>query len=109
MAATATVAARLEPELKERADVILEQAHISSSTLIRRMYEYVVFMGDVPEFVKTNEYEVALAREDQEDPLEWLRHGPLAELIQAADFSSLPDSYFDDAMQEWADKQMEER
>lgn len=105
MAATATVAARLEPELKERADAILEQAHLSGSTLIRRVYEYVVYTGDVPEFVKTGEYGVRLSLEGQDDPLEWLRHGPLS-LI---DFSSVPDTYVDEAMQEWADKEWGDR
>lgn len=105
MAATATVAARLEPELKERADAILEQAHLSGSTLIRRVYEYVVYTGDVPEFVKTGEYGVRLSLEGQDDPLEWLRHGPLSHI----DFSSVPDTYVDEAMQEWADKEWGDR
>lgn len=101
MAATATVAARLEPELKERADTILEQAHLSSSTLIRRVYEYVVYTGDVPEFVKTGEYGVKLSLEGQDDPLERLRHGPLSKLIQSAEF---PDDIVEEAMQQRAEE-----
>lgn len=62
MASTTTVAARLDPELREQASAILQKAHITDTDLIRKVYEYVVYMGDVPEFVKTGEYSVRIPR-----------------------------------------------
>ncbi len=56
MAATALVAARVEPELKERAKKILEREGLTESQLIRRVFEYVVHMGEVPEFVFGGDY-----------------------------------------------------
>lgn len=81
MAATALVAARVEPELKQQARAVLEQEGITESVLIRRVYEYVVHMGGVPEFVRTGTYDMAIPTAPQgklERLLFDLEHGPLA-------------------------------
>lgn len=58
MAATSMVTARLDPTLKKKAGTVLRRANITESELVRKVYEYIVYLGDVPEFVKTGEYEV---------------------------------------------------
>ena len=73
MAATALAAARMEPELRNRAKKVLSHAGMTESQLIRRVYEYIVYLGDVPEFIKLGEYDIALpqpaARRDKFDAL----------------------------------------
>lgn len=83
MAATAMVAARIEPELKDRADKVLGRAHVTGSELIRRVYEYVAFNGDVPEFVYLGSREVDMANPSRRvgSPLAtWAVDGPYAGL-----------------------------
>jgi antitoxin component of RelBE/YafQ-DinJ toxin-antitoxin module len=58
MTATSMVTARLDPTLKKKAGAVLRRANITESELVRKVYEYIVYLGDVPEFVKTGEYEV---------------------------------------------------
>ncbi|MGN0076151.1 MAG: hypothetical protein ACI38Z_04160 [Parafannyhessea sp.] len=58
MAATSMVTARLDPALKKQAGDVLKRANVTESELVRKVYEYIVYLGDVPEFVKTDEYEV---------------------------------------------------
>lgn len=83
MAATALVAARVEPELKQQARAVLEKEGLTESLLIRRVYEYVVHMGTVPEFVRTGAYDMAIPAEPRDkfdDLLFELEHGPLADV-----------------------------
>ena len=63
MAATALVAARVEPELKQRAKTVLDRKGVTESQLIRRVYEYVVHTGDIPEFVLVDDCLVDTAAE----------------------------------------------
>lgn len=74
MTATALVAARMEPELRERTKALLDRDGITESQLIRRVYEYVAFLGRVPEFVKTGEFDmvVPLGGDDKLDELLFL-------------------------------------
>lgn len=108
MAATALAAARIEPELKERAREILEQHDMTESQLIRRVYEYIVEAGAVPEFTLVEEYDVHLEtgkrvkRKDKfERMLEWMRTGPLTRY----DFTGIGD----DALRESFDEAMDEK
>lgn len=50
MAATALVAARIDPGLKEEAEKVLRAEGVTPFQTLRRVYEYVVVMGEVPEF-----------------------------------------------------------
>ena len=89
MSASALVSARLEPRLRDDAQKVIESHGLSQTQVIRRVYEYIVVMGDVPEFVKTNEYEMRYnERSDPfDDMLLWLETGPLSKV----DFSGLTD------------------
>lgn len=90
MAATALVAARMEPELREGARRLLALEGVSESQLIRRVYEYVVHLGRVPEFVKTGEFDMLLPVEgdDKLDELLFLiQNNP----FNAYDFSGITD------------------
>ncbi|MBR3317049.1 MAG: hypothetical protein IKG21_04430 [Atopobiaceae bacterium] len=81
MAATALVSARLDPSMREQATAILRKANLTDTTVIRRVYEYIVTTGDVPEFVKTGEFEVGAPaeRDHFDDMAEWLACGPFAD------------------------------
>lgn len=74
MSATALVAARMEPELRDRAKALLERDGMTESRLIRRVYEYVVHLGRVPEFLKTGEFDMVmpLGGDDKFDELLFL-------------------------------------
>lgn len=80
MAATALVSARLEPEVKERAQGVLRAAGLSDTEVIRRVYDYIVAVGDVPDFVRTGEYSarVTTSHDHFDDMAEWLLTGPFA-------------------------------
>lgn len=97
MAATALVSARLEPATKERAEEVIRAANLSDTTVIRRVYEYIVTVGDVPEFVKTGEYDVELRkrpRDHFDDMATWMVRGPFSN----EDFSWLSDDVVADAL-----------
>ena len=84
MAATALAAARMEPELRARAKEVLSHAGVTESQLIRRIYEYIVYLGDVPEFIKTGEYDIALPRpkRDKFDALRsTIENNPFSHLV----------------------------
>lgn len=89
MSATTLVAARLEPNLKERAERTIKSNDLTTSDVIRRVYEYIVVTGDVPEFVKTDEYDVRIVSEKDRFSAAsgWLRNGPLSKY----DFTGLSD------------------
>ena len=90
MAATALVAARVEPELKEGARAVLEREGLTESQLIRRVYEYVVSMDEVPQFVLADQFGIELdtgRRDKFQRLLSWMRDDPFA----AYDFSSISD------------------
>ena len=96
MAATALVAARVEPELKGRARAVLEREGMTESLFIRRVCEYIVFLDEVPEVIKTGEYAMGIdsVGDDKFEELSFLiGNGPLAEL----DFSGLGTSGYGDA------------
>ncbi len=58
--ATTIVAARIDDEVKRRADKVLAAARLTPTQLVRRVYDYIATVGDVPEFVKVDEHEVVL-------------------------------------------------
>ena len=64
--ATTIVAARIDDEVKRRADKVLAAAQLTPTQLVRRVYDYLATVGDVPEFVKVDESCVVL---DVEDPV----------------------------------------
>lgn len=80
MAATTLVAARLEPELKNRADKTIRSHNLTATDVIRRVYEYIVITGDIPEFIETDEYDVRIAEKPDKfsEALDWIRNGPLS-------------------------------
>ena len=53
----------MEPELKEKARSVLERDGVTESQLIRRVYEYIVYLGKVPDFVKTGEFDMVIPME----------------------------------------------
>ena len=82
MSATALVSARLEPNLRDGAHRVIEGYGLTQTQVIRRVYEYIVVMGDVPEFVKTDEYDIQYneRRDSFDDMLLWLETGPFSGL-----------------------------
>ncbi len=81
--ATTIVAARIDDEVKRRADKVLAAAQLTPTQLVRRVYDYLATVGDVPEFVKVDESCVVL---DVEDPV----------LSQLSSIFSLADSILSD-------------
>ena len=65
--ATTVVAARIDDAVKRQADMILKSAHVTPTELVRRVYDYIVYLGDVPEFVKCGEF---AAPAESEDPVQ---------------------------------------
>lgn len=63
---TTVVAARIDDDVKEQADKILRAAQLTPTQLVRRVYDYIVLNGDIPEFIKVGESEVTV---DAEDPV----------------------------------------
>ena len=57
---TTIVAARIDDEVKKRADKVLAAAQLTPTQLVRRVYDYIANVGDVPEFMKVDEHEVVL-------------------------------------------------
>lgn len=53
MAQTATVRARVRPDLKQNAETILEELGLSATTVIRMLYEQIVMRHAVPFSVST--------------------------------------------------------
>ncbi len=103
MTATALVSARLEPEVKERAQVILRSAGLTDTIVIRRIYDYIVSVGDVPEFVKTGEFSVPAVeqRDHFDDMVDWMLGGPFS----GEDWSWLQDDAVKEARGErWDDE-----
>ena len=81
------VGARIDEHLKTEADEILQARNITPSQLIRNVFEYVVRLGEVPEFIFEGSHEIAI--EDDEVPIlafrESLRTGKYADF----DWSSI--------------------
>lgn len=84
MAATALVAARVEPELKERAHVVLTRANVTETQVIRNLFERIAHEGKVPDIVLTScaiEYE-GRQPEDKPHPfaelLDFMERGPFS-------------------------------
>ncbi len=99
MSSTVMVAARMEPELKERARAVLERDGLTESQLIRRVYEYVVYLGRVPDFIKTGEFDMVIPVEggDKFDELLFLlENNP----FNSFDFTALGDMNLKEAKAE---------
>lgn len=103
MAATALVAARVEPEVKQKAKEVLDRRGITESQLIRSVFEYVIETGDVPVFTFSDAYEIDLEtgeriprRDKFQRLLDWVRTGPLSQY----DWSSIPDDALEETLAE---------
>ncbi len=78
MAKTAQIRARVEPELKKRAEEILSALGVSPTQAIRLFYKQVVLMGGIPFSVRMPN-EMTLAAMDRTDRGEDLRSYDSAE------------------------------
>lgn len=100
MAATALVAARMEPELKERAHAVLVRAHLTETQVIRNLFEHIVYEDRVPDIVLTScaiEYEGESPRPHPfADLLDFMENGPLS----AYDWTGLDEDSLDETLSE---------
>lgn len=97
MAATTLVAARISPELKNRAHGIMREKDLTDSKVIRRVYEYIVHLGEVPEFLLVDEYPLPEVEKDKfQRHVEWMKNGPLSKM----DWSFFTDEALAEALAE---------
>lgn len=68
MSKSATVQARMEPELKEKADAILSALGINASTAITLFYSQIVRHGGIPLELKAPNAETVAAIRELKDP-----------------------------------------
>ena len=67
-AKTANVLARIEPEVKERAEDIMLQLGVSASTVINMLYKQIIFTKSIPFSISIPKVPIAL---DELEPLEF--------------------------------------
>lgn len=101
MAATALVAARVEPELKERVKQVLSDNHMTETDLIRGVWSYIDREGCIPEALfgkqASMEYDSGKPKRDRfDDMVDWMKDGPLSSF----DWSSFTDEALDQALTE---------
>ncbi len=68
MAKTATVQARIEPQLKQKADAILESLGINATTAITLFYTQMVRQRGIPIELKAPNEETIAAMRELKDP-----------------------------------------
>ena len=110
MAATALVAARVEPALKDRAGAVLKRVGMTESQLIRRVFEYVAHEGDVPSFTLSDSYEIDLRSGERIGAL--LRFQPLIDFLNAdpyddRDFTGISDEAIETGYREAMEADLE--
>lgn len=77
---TANVTARVEPEIKERAEAVLEQIGIPVSVLIDTLYRQIIMTGGIP-------YSISLP------------HVPTLDTMSNAEFDTMMQKGYNEAIQ----------
>ena len=87
MAKTATISARIDPDLKSQAEPLFSEFGISRTEAITLFYKYVVAHRDLPFPIRIPNAETLAALQDVRDGTGLVRHSTVDELKKALDES----------------------